>query len=202
MKTPYVILLVIGVAGLFVAVGWLAWSLIRPYGSIKTWPEIATRLGLTHTPFPVSTAMHPGSMAGTYEGYEVSISAQERYRRGALMVIEVRFHEPLGLGLSLGTSGAVRPPAAGGLAEFSTPDQRFDKAFGPCARDTISARGVFAQDPVRGRLLDLAGRGGNVGVDDNKLVYSAEQLVTDFAPMKELLDQAVQVTRSIEDARR
>jgi len=202
MKTPYLILLVIGAAGFFVAVGWLVWSVYRPYGAIKTWPEIAPRLGLTYTPFPVSTAMQPGSMAGIYAGSAVSIAAQNRFRRGTVMTVEVRFRHSLGCGLCIGSSGELREQAEGALVEFSTADQDFDKVFRPRAREIGMARGMFEDNSVRGALLDLVKWDRNVGVDDEKLVYLAEDMVSDFAVMKELLDRVVQAARSIEEARR
>ena len=202
MRKLTTVLILAGFVVLTAVTGWLVWGTMRPNRSLTTWPGIAARLGLQYTPFEVSTALHPGTISGNYEGYEVSITAREQYNRNALMVLTINLHQSLGLGLEMATSVLLRDQGITGQSPFSTGQQDLDKLFKPQARDPEAAIRLFKKNQIRDGIFRLLARGGQMGIYDDKLVYLADELATDFTRMRDLLELAVGAARAVEEASR
>ncbi|HUT76704.1 MAG TPA: hypothetical protein VM285_03400 [Polyangia bacterium] len=78
---------------------------------MTAWKDIAEALGLTHTPFPVSTALHQGAMDGERDGYRIQVWQLDEYRRATRTGITLSFDKPLGIGLSMTSSAGSRARA-------------------------------------------------------------------------------------------
>jgi hypothetical protein len=202
MSKLAIVLIVVGFIILTAVTGWLVWSVMRPNRSADVWPELATQLGLVHTPFEVSTALDPGTISGTYDKFVVTITAKEQYRRNALMVLTVSFHESLNMGLEMANNVFLRDQGITGLQPFSTGEKDFDKAFQPQAQNPEAARRLFEQSEVRDRIVDLMARGMRTGIYDDRLVHVTNGLISDVDKMREILDLAVAAARAIEKANR
>jgi len=202
MSKLTIVLVVVGFIILTAVTGWLVWSLLRPNQSADVWPELATQLGLVYTPFEVSTALHPGTISGTYETFDISITAKEQYKRNALMVMTVNFHQSLNMGLEMANNVFLRDQGITGLTPFSTGEKDFDNSLQPKAQNPEAARRLFEQREVQDRIIDLMAKGGRTGVYDDKLVYVAYELIGDLDKMREILDLAVTVARAVEKAHR
>jgi len=184
MSKLTIVLVAAGFIILTAVTGWLVWSLMRPNRSADVWPELATQLGLVHTPF------------------DVSITAKEQYNRNALMVLTVNFHQSLDMGLEMATNVFLRDQGITGLAPFSTGQQDFDKAFQPQARNPEAARRLFEQSEVQDQIINLMAKGGWTGIYDDRLVHVTNELISDLGKMREILGLAVTAAHAVEKAHR
>ena len=114
----------------------------------------------------------------------------------------INLHQSLGIGLEMATSVLLRDQGTTGLSPFSTGQQDLDKLFKPQARDAEAAIRLFEKNQIRDGTFRLLACGGQMGIYDDKLVYLADELATDFTKMRDLLELVVGAARAVEEASR
>ncbi|MFO8074365.1 MAG: hypothetical protein R6V85_21080 [Polyangia bacterium] len=199
--TLALVLLVLLVLGLGALVAVLLWKTARGYRSLVTWADVASALGLRHEPPELKTALDPGSMSGRRKGREVRIRAEERTRRTARTRATVELREPLGLGLGLASSPELRPEGWDDSSQFVSGHPYLDKTLRPRASDPEGARRMFERKALRDRVVELASRPGELGIDDREITFVAPELVAGKDQLAELLDEMLRLAELLEESR-
>lgn len=195
------IVMILVVATLTIGVGIFLWKNIMPGYTGASWPEAASRMGLTHRPYEVKTAIHPGTIEGVYRDHPVLIEMLHRLNQTDGMKVSVYFSTELGVGLVLSSASYLAEDATDNTASYQvllTGDADFDKRYSPKAIDAAGGNRLLAGQTTRQRIESLNQSGIELLIVDEKIEYRSDRMESDPARLESLVNDLIDLANALE----
>ena len=201
-KSMQSVVLTIALAVLVPVTAWLVWQALVPVRSMETWPKAARAMGLTYTPMPGATTIHPGTISGVLDGHALTVEAIGQVRKTYEMTVTVRYKQPLGIGLRLESDPSLREELADRRTYLTFFDDDWAKRFQPRADDPQRAVRIVANGNVVGEINRLTKQGKGFRATDDEIVYFADSVEAKPDKLEDLLRAMVALADRMESLAR